>query len=596
MKKQLFILLLLISTICAAQTSVVNYNQSNLAKRVTMDIKEEKIGLVLQKIGKAGGFYFTYNGALFARDSIVNVNVRNKPVREILDQLFEGKVDYKENDEYIILRYAVNHFSIEAESIVTAENLYSITGRVVDIQTGKRVKNASVYEKRLLQSALTDDEGFFSLKFKGEHNGIILTASKETYRDTSIIFLSSIDVKPKGYDDPDKEKGTFMSNMLDNLKIGRWLTSSKQRIQNMNIPNFLANMPVQASLTPGLSSQGSMSGSVVNKFSLNLVGGYTAGVDGLEMAGVFNLNKADVRYVQVAGVLNIVGGNTEGVQMAGVFNMVGKNANGAQLSAVYNHVKGNVDGIQMSTINYVDGSTEGLQLSAVSNTVSGNLRGFQMTGLLNIVRKETKGMQLSAVGNAALKEMRGLQISGVFNYAKHNRGLQLGLVNISETSTGVSLGLINIVKHGYHKLSISSNDLINANVSFKSGNANLYTIFMLGKNFVDNEKIETFGLGLGHDFFAGKTLSFSTEITTQHLHLGRWDYANILNKFHLNFQLKLFKGFSIYGGPVLNYYVTEAPDNYVIATGYKSQIAPSNSKKINGNNAWLGWSAGFNLF
>ncbi|WP_343533412.1 hypothetical protein [Pedobacter sp.] len=596
MKKQLFILLLLISTICAAQTSVVNYNQSNLAKRVTMDIKEEKIGLVLQKIGKAGSFYFTYNGALFARDSIVNVNVRNKPVREILDQLFEGKVDYKENDEYIILRYAVNHFSIEAESIVTAENLYSITGRVVDIQTGKRVKNASVYEKRLLQSALTDDEGFFSLKFKGEHNGIILTASKETYRDTSIIFLSSIDVKPKGYDDPDKEKGTFMSNMLDNLKIGRWLTSSKQRIQNMNIPNFLANMPVQASLTPGLSSQGSMSGSVVNKFSLNLVGGYTAGVDGLEMAGVFNLNKADVRYVQVAGVLNIVGGNTEGVQMAGVFNMVGKNANGAQLSAVYNHVKGNVDGIQMSTINYVDGSTEGLQLSAVSNTVSGNLRGFQMTGLLNIVRKETKGMQLSAVGNAALKEMRGLQISGVFNYAKHNRGLQLGLVNISETSTGVSLGLINIVKHGYHKLSISSNDLINANVSFKSGNANLYTIFMLGKNFVDNEKIETFGLGLGHDFFAGKTLSFSTETTTQHLHLGRWDYANILNKFHLNFQLKLFKGFSIYGGPVLNYYVTEAPDNYVIATGYKSQIAPSNSKKINGNNAWLGWSAGFNLF
>lgn len=596
MKKPLFILLLLVSTICAAQNSLVNYHASNLAKRVTIDIKSEKIGLVLQKIGKAGGFYFTYNGALFARDSIVNVNVHNKPVREVLDELFNGKVDYKENAEYIILRYAVNHFSIEAESIVTAENLYSITGRVVDIQTGKRVKNASVYEKRLLQSALTDDEGFFSLKFKGEHDGIVLTASKETYRDTSMIFLSSIDVKPKGYDDPDKEKGTFMSNMLDNLKIGRWLTSSKQRIQNINIPNFLANMPVQASLTPGLSSQGSMSGSVVNKFSLNLVGGYTAGVNGLEMAGVFNLNKADVRYVQVAGVLNIVGGNTEGVQMAGVFNMVGKNANGAQLSAVYNHVKGNLDGIQLSTINYVEGLAEGLQLSAVSNTVIGNLRGFQMTGLINVVRKKSNGMQLSAVGNIALKEMRGLQLSGVFNYARHNKGLQFGLINFADTSSGVSLGLINFVKHGYHKLSISSNDLINANVSFKSGNANLYTIFMLGKNFVDQANIETFGLGLGHDFFAGRRLSFSTELTSQHLHLGRWDYANILNKFQLNFQVRLFKGFSIYGGPVLNYYVSEAPHNYVSAKGYKSRIAPSNSRKINGNSAWVGWSAGFNLF
>jgi hypothetical protein len=424
----------------------------------------------------------------------------------------------------------------------------------------------------------------------------VLTASKETYRDTSIIFLSSIDIKPEGYDDPDKEKGTFMSNMLDNFKIGRWLTSSKQRIQNMNIPNFLTNMPVQASLTPGLSSRGSMSGSVVNKFSLNLVGGYTAGVDGLEMAGVFNLNKADVRYMQVAGVLNMVGGSTEGVQMAGVFNVVGKNANGAQFSGVYNHVKGNVNGIQMSTINYVNGFVEGLQFSAVSNTVNGSLRGFQMTGILNAVRKESNGMQISAVGNVALKDMRGVQFSGIFNYAKNNKGLQLSLINIADTSTGVSLGLINIVKHGYHKLSVSSNDLINANASFKSGNANLYTIFMLGKNFVDNENIETFGLGLGHDFFAGKRLSFSTEVTTQHLYLGRWDYANILNKFHLNFQLRLFKGFSIYGGPVFNYYVTEAPTDYVVASGYKSQIAPSNSKKINGNKAWLGWSAGFTLF
>ena len=249
-----------------------------------------------------------------------------------------------------------------------------------------------------------------------------------------------------------------------------------------------------------------------------------------------------------------------------------------------------------TSVSYVNGFTEGLQLSAVSNTVNGSLRGFQMTGVLNAVRKETQGLQLSAVGNVAMKSMRGLQLSGVFNYAKHNKGLQLGLINLADTSTGVSLGLINIVKHGYHKLSVSSNDLINANVSFKSGNANLYTIFMLGKNFVDNENIETFGLGLGHDFFAGRRFSLSTELTAQQLHLGRWDYANILNKFHLNFQLRLFKGFSVYGGPVFNYYVTEAPNDYVVASGYKSQIAPSNSKKINGNKAWLGWSAGFTLF
>ncbi|WP_293299308.1 STN and carboxypeptidase regulatory-like domain-containing protein [Pedobacter sp. UBA4863] len=595
MKTKLLIVLFFVSFCCAAQT-VINYNQSNLAKRVTLDLKSHKISSVLQKIGKAGGFYFTYNGALFAQDSIVSLNVRNKPVREVLEQLFDGKVDYKENNEYIILRYAVNHFAIEAESIVTAENLYAITGRVVDAQTGKKVKNASVYEKRLLQATLTDDEGFFSLKFKGAHSAIILTASKETYRDTSIVFLSSIDVKPKGYDDPDKEKGTFMSNLLDNFRIGRWLTSSKQRVQNMNIPNFLANMPVQASIIPGLSSHGSMSGSVVNKFSLNLMGGYTAGVDGAEIAGMFNLNKADVRYLQMAGILNVTGGSTTGAQIAGVVNMVAQNANGVQVAGVYNHVRGNVNGVQVATANYVKGLTEGVQISAVGNLVADDFHGTQLTGFTNVVRKETQGFQLSAFGNMALQEMKGMQLSGIFNYAKHNKGFQLGLVNIADTSSGVSLGLINVVRHGYHKLSLSSNDLINANVAFKSGNANLYTIFLVGKNFVKDENITTFGFGFGHDFFAGSRLSFSTELTAQQLHLGRWDYANILNKFQLNFQIRIVKGWSVFAGPVLNYYVTEAPANYISAKGYKTQIEPANSKNINGYKGWIGWTAGVNIF
>jgi hypothetical protein len=37
---------------------------------------------------------------------------------------------------------------------------------------------------------------------------------------------------------------------------------------------------------------------------MNVIGGYTAGVDGLEMGGVFNINQKDVRYFQMAGVFN----------------------------------------------------------------------------------------------------------------------------------------------------------------------------------------------------------------------------------------------------------------------------------------------------
>ncbi|WP_410220836.1 STN domain-containing protein [Pedobacter sp.] len=592
----LFILTLFFICFLAQAQTAVNYNQSNLAKRVTLDLKSNRISDVLQKISNAGKFYFAYNGALFKQDSIVNLNVKNIPVRDVLDQLFDGKVAYKENEEYIILRYAANRFSIEAESIVTAENLYAITGYVVDIQTGKRVKNVSVYEKRLLQSALTDEEGTFNLKFKGEHKAIILTASKENYRDTSLVFLSSIDVKPQGYDDPDKEKGTLFSDMLDNFRIGRWFTSSKQRIQNINIPNFLANMPVQASLTPGLSSQGKMSTSVVNKFSLNLVGGYTAGVDGMEIAGVFNLDKGNVQYVQVAGAFNVVGGLTKGVQVAGALNVNGQDVKGVQISGAFNNVQRNMEGVQVSGLNYVRRSAKAVQISAMGNIITNDLEGIQITGLGNIVSKNVRGIQISALSNIVSGKMRGIQIAAVFNYARSNKGLQIGLVNAADSSLGVSLGLFNFVKHGYHKISISANELVNANVAFKSGNANLYTIFMLGKNFVKDENIETFGLGFGHDFFGGKLFSVATELSAQHLYLGRWDYANILNKFQLNLQLRIFKGLSIYGGPVANYYISDAPANYVSPTGYKQQIEPANSKNIKGHKGWIGWNAGITLF
>lgn len=593
MKTKLIIALLLLNGLCYAQMAA-NF-QSNLSKRVTIDVKAHKISEVLKKISNAGRFYFAYNGALFQQDSIVNLNVKNTPVRDVLDQLFEGKVDYRENAEYIILRYAVNHFTIEAESIVTAENLYAITGHVIDIQTGKKVKNASVYEKRLLQSSITDEEGFFSLKFKGEHKAIILTASKETYRDTALVFLSSINVKPEGYSDPDKEKGTFFDNVLDNLRIGRWFASSKQRIQNMNVPSFLANTPFQASLTPGLSSHGGMSTSVVNKFSLNILGGYTAGVDGFEMAGVFNLNKGDVGVVQVAGGFNVVGGNVRGFQISGV----------------YNEVRKNVVGVQVSTLNKVNGTAEGFQISAVANLVDKDFKGVQVTGLLNVGKEDIDGVQVAAFGNVGAKMMnglqiagignsvqgtlRGVQISGIFNYVKKNTGFQIGLINVADTSTGVSLGLLNIVRTGYHKISLSGNELINANLALKTGNANLYTIFLLGKNFVDHERIETFGLGFGHDFFAGKRLSIGVEATAQQLYLGNWDYANILTKFQTNLQIRIFKGLSIYGGPTLNYYISDAPEGSS-AKGYKQQIASSRSKTIEGHKAWFGWNAGITIF
>jgi hypothetical protein len=579
MRNQLIIIFLLLTGFCRAQTSVATYPH-NLSKKVTFDFKQQRVGDVLQQISNAGNFYFAYNGALIAQDSIVNLNVKSMPVRDVLDQLFDGKVDYKENEKYIILRYAVNQFTIEPDNITTADNLYLISGYVVDIKTGKTVKQASVYEKRLLQSTLTDDEGYFSLRFKGEHASIVLTASKETYRDTALVFLSSVNIKPAGYDDPDKEKGTVFSNAIEELGIGKFFLSSKQRIQNVNIPNFLANTPFQASLTPGLSSHGMMSGRVVNKVSLNIIGGYTAGVDGVEIGGVFNLSKGNVKTLQLAGAFNVVGGNVDGLQIAGLINSVQGSSKGVQIAGLTSLIKGSVGGFQ---------------ISGLGNVASQHLNGMQIAGLANITSRSTRGMQIAGLGNITSRTLRGMQIAGLLNYAKNNKGFQLGLINLADSSSGVSLGLINIVKHGYHKVSFFTNDLVNANVSLKTGNANLYTIFLAGKNYSDTAKILTGGLGLGHDFILNRTFSVAAELTTQGLYLGSWDETKMLTKFQANLHLKLFNGLTIFGGPSYNLYSSsKLIENS--AVGYKQQIVPNKFQDINGNKGWLGWSAGITIF
>jgi hypothetical protein len=573
MKTRLIILLLFISGYSCAQVAIVDYRR-NLSKGVSLNVKQERVGNILQMISKAGGFYFSYNGVLFKQDSLVSLNVKNVPVREVLDQLFDGKVDYKENAEYIILRYAVNHLTIEAEHIANGDNEYAISGYVVDTRTGNKVKQASVYEKKLLQAALTDNNGYFTLRFRGEHNGVILTASKETYRDTALVFLADINIKPEKYEDPDKEKGAFFTNTFGGRGIWRFLLSSKQRIQNLNIPDFLAQTPFQASFTPGLSSHGSMSSSVVNKASLNVLGGYTAGTNGFEIAGAFNLTKGDIKKIQVAGLFNVVGGSVKGTQFSGAYNDVNMNVDGLQVAGLLNRVESKV---------------RGAQLAGVGNLAGKDVKGAQVAGLIN-VSKNTTGVQLAGVLNKTSGRLKGMQLAGLVNQAKNMDGFQLAVVNLADSSSGISIGLINLSNNGYRKITVYNNEVINTNVAFKTGNAKLYTLLIAGKNFSDTAQAFTFGLGLGHDFILNKHFAISAEGTIQSIYPGNFEEANNLYRLQVNLQFNALSRLAFFAGPAYSYYVK---GEAIPGENYKKEVAPAWSHHFkNGAQGWLGWNFG----
>jgi hypothetical protein len=72
-----------------------------------------------------------------------------------------------------------------------------VKGHVTDAADNKALNVVSIYEKNLLVSTLTDEQGNFELKLKSWNGAVILTASKENYRDTSLFVLQDVHVTSK---------------------------------------------------------------------------------------------------------------------------------------------------------------------------------------------------------------------------------------------------------------------------------------------------------------------------------------------------------------------------------------------------------------
>ncbi len=585
-------------------------SQSILDKRISFNANNQRLDDVLSIISNRAGFSFSYNSNIVKRDSLVTLNVDNRTVRQVLNQLFNGNYEYKESGNYVILRRVSLQMTAVTKSPPASDRSYTVTGYVVNSETGERLSNVSIYETTHLTSTLTDENGNFTLKLKDKYQTSSLSVSKDEYEDTTIRIEPRYDLHlviaivpvvnevivsvPNKFEQADSSStaistDTVVANKssapdeIEKTEVGKFLLSAKQKIQSLNMKNFFTEKPFQASVVPGVSTQGKMSGQVVSNFSFNILGGYTAGVKGLEIAGLFNLNKKDVRYLQVAGIFNISGGSVTGLQVGGLQNTVLKNVKGFQVAGINNFVKGN---------------TEGVQVAGVGNIGGGTMHSFQLAGLFNYQNKNSRGWQLSGVGNIGGGEVRGLQAAAVFNYAKRLKGVQFALINVTDTSEGYSIGLINVVLKGYHKLAIYATEVTNFNAAFKTGSKNFYSILQAGMNAKDNEKAYSFGYGLGTERPVTKWLSINPELGSQYVYLGSWDYWNLLNKLHLQFNIKLAKRFALFGGPSFTVYYSDQPTGF---HGYKYELVPPSyhtfgllgNEKLRG---WFGWDAGISFF
>ncbi|HYC83901.1 MAG TPA: carboxypeptidase-like regulatory domain-containing protein [Chryseosolibacter sp.] len=599
-----------------------------LERRISISIRAERLDVALKRIAEQGKFSFSYSPSVVEIGKIVTYDFVNKSIREILDGLFNGAVTYKVRNRHVILT--------KAEPQAKSGEEKTISGYVVDENTGARLKDVSIYEPHTLTSAVTDSYGYFEIKVtRPAASEIRLAVKKQNYADTIISVpvnnrrLLSIPIKF------DKKKIVTVADSVSQKVIRFWKTKilHPPRPNIVNIEDTLYRK-FQFSVVPFIGTNHQLSPHVINDFSLNLLGGYARGVRRLEVGGLFNIDRGPVKYGQVAGVFNMAGGEFTGGQVAGALNANYGPARGVQIAGLSNlnwnsvtavAVAGAVNVSRVSSMgfflagagNITLGSQTGtyvggafnfstkdagpFQFSSALNFCAGSFEGMQLAGALNFTARSFKGSQLAGVMNFTGGTLTGSQLAGVLNYATTVRGNQTALVNFCDSISGVPVGLFSFVMKGYHKLEFSADEIFYTNVAFRTGVRKFHNILLAGAKphtFGNDSTFWTFGYGFGSARRLTRWLSVNFDVTSQQIMNRReLDRLRLLNKVYLGLDLHITKHVSFAFGVNLNGYLSAEElgsdlfNDYLPRVIYEDQLSYNRNLKM-----WVGGKAGLRFF
>jgi hypothetical protein len=578
-------------------------NAPLLERKVSFEMSNESAENVLQAIAKQNNFTFSYVPQVIADKKPVTMRVTNKTVREVLDQLFDGQVSFKEKGNHIIL------FRKDAKKN-EEESLFIITGYVKD-SNGNEITQASIFEKQSRESTISNKYGFYKLEIesKNKEKAIALFVNKFSYKDTVIYVrqtgksIINITLFPDAREISGIDSTAIYDSLLrvDQLAFVNFLLSQEAKVNAKNITDTIYRK-FQISFVPYLGSNLRLSGNTVNDFSLNVLGGYSMGTKKLELAGLFNIDRDSVKYFQGAGLFNITGGPVSGVQMGGLANANLKAVNGLEFAGLVNLNFDSMRGGQFSGLVNVNlKPVTGFQGAGLLNVNIAETYSTQCAGLINISNGNSSGAQIAGLINVSVKDFSGVQISGLINYAKSIHGAQIGFLNISDSCSGVPIGFLSYVHKGYHQLEISANEIYPLNVSLRTGVRSLYNILSAGMKFDSLADMQWyFGYGLGTAMNLGKKWQLDFDITmNQPLKGNKIPNFSPLSILNITAEKRLSKYFTIAAGPSFNYFVYKSNDVYPQSFASNAPTTVISTSKFSKNylsKAWIGGKIAFRFF
>jgi TonB-linked SusC/RagA family outer membrane protein len=126
--------------------------------KVTISAEQTTLADVFYEMEQQTGYMFFYNRTNINAEKRVDVDVKDKPVKEVLDENLDENVEYKMLNKHIILSRKG-----EGEVVnIIQQATKRITGTVVD-QSGEPLTGATIIEKGTQNGTTTDADGRFTL-------------------------------------------------------------------------------------------------------------------------------------------------------------------------------------------------------------------------------------------------------------------------------------------------------------------------------------------------------------------------------------------------------------------------------------------------
>ena len=149
-----------------AQTAFTSegHGQTLLDQTVTIDVRNQSLANALQAIERAANIRFTFVPALLEQTQNVSIEARNEKLSTTLDRLLKPlKIDYSLRRNYIILKRNTTIAPINLQQSGTMRAEVTVSGRVIDANTGEGLPGVNIVAGGTPMGAVTDERGQYRM-------------------------------------------------------------------------------------------------------------------------------------------------------------------------------------------------------------------------------------------------------------------------------------------------------------------------------------------------------------------------------------------------------------------------------------------------